>query len=129
MGENTFAIAISAGVSSPRLASSACHASYNYHTSGALRVRGSDCSWIMREGFECFIFGIILVLHFCNINGFIQIILFSLILSFFQRIILVKCVFIYISIIILFDRHFNQLLFQVLFHPTNCFSVHYTFKV
>ena len=37
--------------------------------------------------------------------------------------------FIFVSINILFDRHFNQLLFRVLFHCTNCFSIQYTFKV
>ena len=46
-----------------------------------------DYSWILRDGFECllvkiqkyrnlFIFGIILLMFFCNINGFIQIIFF-----------------------------------------------------
>ena len=40
---------------------------------------------------------------------------FLLILSFFNRKIW-REFFIFVSIIILFDRHFNQLLFRVLFH-------------
>ena len=61
-----------------------------------------------------FIFGIILLMYFCNINGFIQIIFFVDI-NIFNRIILLDF-FISVSIIILFDRHFNQLLFRVLFN-------------
>ena len=98
-----------------------------------------DYSWILRDGFECllikiqnyrnlFIFGIILLMFFFVIFMALFKSYFLLISSFFNRIILLEF-FIYVSIIILFDRHFNQLLFRVLFHCTNCFSIHYTFKV
>ena len=67
-------------------------------------------------------------MYFCNINGFIQITFFVDIMIFEPQN-LAGIFFIFVSIIILFDRHFNQLLFRVLFHCTNCFSIHYTFKV
>ena len=65
----------------------------------------------------------------CNINGFIQIIFVDVVIFLTHN--FAGIFFIYVSIVLLFDRHFNQLLFWVLFHCTNvlAFIIRLRFKI